>query len=310
MATQKPPFELNIPTGEIPPEIKKAGKMSALIGLIVMAFFVLILVSPLFIATVGAGEVGVKFDYFSGGVLEEEFGEGFHIKAPWVRVINYNVKTQEYTMTITSGEGKVRGADQIVAISKDGLNVGFDITILYHIKSDKASVIHQTVGKNYDGIIIRPIARTAIRDVAGKYLALEIHQKRGEMADQILDQLKPLFSEKNIELEQVLVRSIIRPSQIEQAVEEKLRAEQEAQKMEFVIQKEEKEAERKRIEAGGISKANEIIGESLTQNYLSWYWITNLDKHNSVIYVPVSDQGFPIFKDIDETNTNAIAAGM
>lgn len=274
---------------------------STFITLIVLAGIFFIFVGPMFIASVGAGEVGVKFNYFSGGVLDEEFSEGWHIKPPWVKVTTYNIKTQEYTMSVLAGEGAVKGDDRIVTISKDGLSVGLDTTILYHIVPENANIIHKTVGQDYEAIIIRPVTRTSIRDVAGNYLAMEMHQQRLEISAQILEALQPVFLEKNIVLEQVLIRSIIRPLQIDKAIEEKLEAEQEAQKMEFVIQKEEQEAKRKGIEAEGISKANEIIGESLTPSYLSWYWITNLDKHDSVIYVPVSDQGFPMFKDIDKT---------
>lgn len=282
-------------------KIKQATATAAVIPVIIVAFIALAFLAPLLIASVGAGERGVKFNYFSGGVEEEEFSEGWHIKPPWVEVINYNIKTQDYTMSLIQDEGQVRRDDRITAISKDGLNVDFDVTILYHIIPEKASNIHQSVGESYEKIIIRPITRTEIRDVAGGYQAMDMHQKRPEIGDKIFSNLKPLFESKNIVLEQVLVRTIVRPPQIERAIENKLQAEQEAQKMEFVIQKEKKEADRKKIEADGIATANQIIGESLTPSYLSWYWISNLDKHSSVIYVPINEQGFPMFKDIDNT---------
>lgn len=297
--------EFGVPKGPKVKEVKslkQAGFFASLITVLFVGLFIFIFFNQLFIASVGAGERGVRFNHFFDGVEEEELEEGLHLKAPWVSVINYNIKTKAYTMSVVSGEGQVRGDDRIVAISKDGLSVGFDVTVLYHIQPEKADVIHQTVGKSYPAVIIRPSARTVIRDEAGRYAAMEMHQRRPEIAEGIFEELKPMFSDKNIVLEQVLVRNIIRPSQIEQAIENKLEAEQDAQKMEFVIQKEQKEAERRKIEAEGIAKANQIIGESLTPSYLSWYWITNLDKHNSVIYVPVSDQGFPMFKDIDNTD--------
>lgn len=278
------------------------GIASAVSGVAVIAAILLLFAFyPMFIASIGAGEVGVKFNYLAGGVEEEEFGEGWHLKPPWVSVTTYNVKTQEYTMSLVASEGEINRDDRITAISKDGLNVDFDVTILYHIIPEQANVIHQRVGQGYEKVIIRPVTRTAIRDVAGEYVAMDMHQKRPEIAEKIFTNLKPLFADKNIVLEQVLVRTIVRPPQIERAIENKLEAEQDAQKMEFVIQKEEKEAERKQIEADGIATANEIIGESLTPNYLSWYWIENLDSHTSVIYVPINEQGFPMFKDIDNT---------
>ncbi|MFH1721095.1 MAG: prohibitin family protein [Candidatus Altiarchaeota archaeon] len=312
MRIQIPPEGARDPIDVTPPRRPKRptpeNALKAFLGAVggvgvIAAIFILIAFYPLFIASIGAGEVGVKFNYIYGGVEADEFGEGWHLKAPWVSVTNYNIKTTEYTMSLIADEGQINRDDRITAISKDGLNVDFDVTILYHIIPEKASIIHQTVGPGYQAIVIRPVTRTSIRDVAGEYVAMDMHQKRPEIADNILMKLQPSFLEKNIVLEQVLVRTIVRPPQIERAIESKLQAEQEAQKMEFVIQKEEKEAERKEIEAGGISTANRIIGESLTPSYLSWYWIENLDSHESVIYVPVSDQGFPMFKDIDKTET-------
>ncbi|MBU0761835.1 MAG: prohibitin family protein [Candidatus Altiarchaeota archaeon] len=280
----------------------KIGFAFGVFPLIIAVLVAFLFTSHLFIASVGPGEVGVKFNYLSGGIEEEEFGEGWHLKPPWVYVTNYNVRTQEYTMSSQQEKRTSKAQDEsILTISKDGLNVNFDITMLYHIVPEKASEIHKTIGPDYGETIILTLTRTSIRDVAGEYFAMDMHQKRPEMASKIYAELKPMLAERNIVLEQVLVRSIVRPQQIENAIENKLEAEQEALKMEFIIQKEEKEAERKGIEAEGIAKANEIIGESLTQNYLSWYWISNLDSHNSVMYVPINEQGFPMFKDIDKT---------
>ncbi|MBD3260077.1 MAG: prohibitin family protein [Candidatus Altiarchaeales archaeon] len=293
----EPPFN-------IPPQSAEKIKPSVLkVALVSIVLFVLFF-NSLFLASVGAGERGVKFNYFFGGIVEEEFTEGIHLKPPWIKVIPYNIKTQAYTMSAVAQEGVVNRDDRIQAISQDGLSVGFDVTILYHLLPEKTDEIHQTVGKKYADVIIRPISRTAIRDVAGEYVAMEMHQKRPEIAQQLHTRLEPSFREKNIILEQVLVRAIIRPKQIEAAIEDKLQAEQEAQKMDFVIQKETKEAERKKIEANGIAQANEIIGQSLTPNYLSWYWISNLDKHESVMYVPTNRQSFPLFKDIDKIKTS------
>lgn len=282
---------------DLPPKVRSLfGLLPVIAVVLVFALYS----TNLFIASVGPGEVGVKFNYLSGGIEDDEMGEGWHLKAPWVYVTNYNVRTQEYTMSSQLERRTTRATDEsILTISKDGLNVNFDITMLYHITPEKASDIHKTLGPAYGETIILTLTRTSIRDVAGEYLAMDMHQKRPEMAAKIFEELAPMLAERNIILEQVLVRSIVRPPQIESAIENKLQAEQDALKMEFIIQKEEKEAERKRIEASGIAKANEIIGESLTQNYLSWYWISNLQNHDSVMYVPITNQGFPMFKDID-----------
>lgn len=271
----------------------KLGMATMLVTLLMITTF-----SGCIGASVDAGEVGVRFDRLGGGVEDREIGEGWHLKSPLVKVITYSVKTQEYTMSIITDEGVKKGDDRIEAISKDSLSVGFDTTILYKIVPAQANILHQTLGEDYADIIIRPATRTVIRDVASEYDAMEMHQKRPEIADKIYSALEPTLAEKNIILEKVLVRHIARPEQIEQAIRNKLEMEQEAQQMEFVIQKEVREKERKIIEAEGISEANRIISGSLTSNYLTWYWIENLDKHESVLYVPVGDRGMPLIKEV------------
>ena len=101
-----------------------------------------------------------------------------------------------------------------------------------------------------------------------------------------------------------MFRNVELPPQLKTAIEEKKKAEQESLRMEYILKKEEQEADRKRIEAQGIADANDIIAGSLTTNYLTWYWINNLDKHNSVMYVPIGEMGMPMFKNIDEVRTD------
>jgi len=269
------------------------------IGAVVAAVLVLILLGAS-INFVGAGEVGVIFDPFGGGVQETELTEGLHIIAPWKSVKIYNIKTQDYTMSLILEEGAVARDDRIRCLTCEGLTVDLDMTLLYRIDPTKANEIHQTIGVNYVDIVVRPQIRSVIREVVSQHTAGEVYGVQRRLVEQeIQAELSGRLDEKSIVLEKTLLRNVELPTELASAIESKLSAEQEALRMVFILQKEHQEAERKRIEAGGISDANAIIAESLTYEYLTWYWIDNLDEHDSVLYVPVGEGGMPMFKEID-----------
>ncbi|MFH1447981.1 MAG: prohibitin family protein [Candidatus Micrarchaeota archaeon] len=276
-----------------------------MVNTILFAAVIVILLSVFqgaFIASIPAGHVGVMYDSFAGGVQAAEWPEGLHIKMPWQSITMYSIRTQDYTMSIVQGEGDVENADSIDALTKEGLTVKLDMTVLYKVVPDKASDIHQTIGIEYRTVVIRPTIRTAIRDVAAKYDAKDIYSSnRQAIANEINGRLKAEFNEKGIILETVLLRNVILPQKVASAIEEKLEAEQQAQRMVFILDKETQEAERKKIEAGGIAAAQKIIDSTLTTQYLTRYWIENLDKHQDVIYVPVGENGMPIFKKVEDS---------
>jgi len=171
--------------------------------------------------------------------------------------------------------------------------------LLYKIEPKEASDIYKTVGINYVGIIVRPQIRTVIREIAARYEAKDIYTKdRTVVAQEMFDMLEPELKSRGIILEKVLIRNVQIPQKLTDAIEAKLTAEQEIEKKRFDVDKERAEADRKRVEAKGIADANEIIAESLTKSYLTWYWIENLVSHNSVIYVPIGQDGMPMFKTI------------
>ena len=186
--------------------------------------------------------------------------------------------------------------------SKEGLSVSMDVSILYRLDPGKAAEIYKTVGVDYPDVVIIPQTRSVIRGVTVNHEAKALYTSEREVvSDAISEELGPMLESRGILLEKVLLRGITLPEMVSTAIESKLSAEQDAEKMKFLLEREKIEADRKRTEAQGISDSNKIIGQSLTPNYLKWYWISNLGKANSVIYVPVGDNGMPIFKDVDQT---------
>lgn len=280
----------------------------AIVGIVVVAVVFSIVMTGIMelfgysiISIVGAGETGVKFDLLADGVQEDELGEGIHLKAPWVKVDKFNVRTQEYTMSQVVKEGAVARDDRVRTVTKEGLYVDLDITVLYRIMPDKADEIRQTIGKDgqYQKIIIRPTVRNAVREVISKYNAMDIYgENRANIEDEMYEAMDAQLQSRNIIVEKLLIRDVGLPEELAKAIEAKKTSEQEALRMEYVLDKEKLEKERRIIEAEGISGANEIIAGSLTHEYLTWYWIDNLDTHNSVIYVPVGDAGLPLFREV------------
>lgn len=155
--------------------------------------------------------------------------------------------------------------------SKEGLNVQAEISILYHIEEDKVSEIIASVGKAYERTLILSTFRSASADVCARFYAKDMHSgKRGEIEKEIKTQMAKLLKDRGFNIEAVLMKSITLPKGLYSAIEAKLQAEQAAQQMEFVLQREEKEAERKRIEAQGIRDAQLIIKEGITEGNIQW----------------------------------------
>ena len=272
--------------------MKKWHILSAVLAIIVIGA---ILASS--ITVVPAGHVGVV-DFF-GQVSTEELKPGIQFKTPLASVHLMSVRTQEYTMSISTEEGEKYGDDSITALTKEGLTVALDITVLYRLQDSVADKIYTTIGEDYIGVIVRPQIRTVIREVIAKYEAKQLYsEERQKVALEIAEKLEPELEKRGIALERVLLRNIKLPDSLTQKITEKLEAEQEAERMEFVLQKEQQEAERKRIEAQGIADANRIISNSLTPEYLRWYHIQMLPNYNSVIYIPIGEDGLPIFKNL------------
>lgn len=245
-----------------------------------IAVFIAVWLLVTCIVTVPAGSIGVD-DTF-GVVSDQTRSPGLSLKNPFTSVHVFSVKTIELK-------------EQSSVPSKEGLIVTLDVSILYHMQSNMANQIYKTIGDDYQNIFIVPQFRSFIREVTAKYEAKALYTVgRDNITIDIFDSLEPKLAERGIVLEKVLLRDLTLPSTVTTAIETKLKAEQEALQMQFVLQKETLEADRKRIEAQGISDSQQIIHQSLTSEYLRWYWITHLKDYSAVYYVPVGNDGYPI----------------
>ncbi len=265
-----------------------------LVGAIALIVALVVWLSSTFF-TVGAREVGVKFDSFSGGIQSQVYQQGIHLKAPWQSVTTFNTATQSYDMT--PGQN-----DSVTCVTKEGLNVELSISIFYNIIPDKAPLIKSNLGEDgvYQESVVRPVFRSVVRNVIAQHTAEEVYSSQKPIIEnEILDNLNVMMNPRFIQIQAVLLRDIILPEQLTSSITAKLQAQQDALAMEFVLQKAEQERQRKIVEAEGIAKANEIIAGSLTESYLHWYWLDNLDKSSAVIYVP-TEGGLPLFKDVDQ----------
>jgi regulator of protease activity HflC (stomatin/prohibitin superfamily) len=221
------------------------------------------------IVQIDAGYIGVQKLF--GKIRNEVLQSGLHFINPMIDVIHVDIKTQNYTMSGVHDEGDRVADDAMRVLTADGLEVIIDLTVLYRvIPSDVPRLLKET-GLDYNEKVVRPIARTGIRDNAVYYDAISLYStKRDEFQIRIFNALEKEFKKRGLFMESLLVRNITLPTPVKTSIEQKIQAEQDAQKMRFVLQKESQEAERKRVEAKGISDYQHIISESLTDKQLQY----------------------------------------
>jgi regulator of protease activity HflC (stomatin/prohibitin superfamily) len=215
------------------------------------------------------GKVGVQT--LLGKVQDNVLESGPHLINPAVEITTFNIRTQNYTMSAKSAEGQVEGDDAIRVLSSDGLEVTIDLSVLYTVNPAKAPYILQNIGEDYQDKIVRPITRTAIRDNAVNYQAVDLYStKREEFQFKINKTISDNFAKNGLDVQQILVRNITLPATVRASIESKIQAEQDAQKMQFVLQKERQEADRKRVEAQGIADYQKILSTGLSDKQLQY----------------------------------------
>ena len=260
-----------------------------------IVFIILLIVLFNSVIVIRAGETGVVSLF--GDVKANELSSGIHLINPLARVHRLTIRTEEYTMSKAIGEGKKVDDDAIQTLTLEGLTIDLDITVLYKLKEEDAAKVYKEIGPEYESKIIRPEIRSTIREVVARYQVKAIYSdKREELSRKISESLSSILDGRGITLERVLLRDVTLPDDLAQSIQEKLQAEQEAQKYDFILEKEKKEKDRKIIEAEGQKESQRIINESLTPNYLNYLYIKELEKREGTIYVPTNPQsGLPVF---------------
>lgn len=238
-------------------------------GIMVAIGFILLGILINSFVQIDAGHVGVTKLF--GKVQPTVLNSGLHVINPLYEVERLDVRTQNYTMSGVNDEGHQSGDDAIRVLTADGLEVTIDLSVLYHVMASEAPRIIRETGANYEDKIIRPVSRTKIRDNAVYYEAVALYStKRDEFQARIFKTIDDEFKKRGLVLENLLVRNITLPNAVKGSIEQKIQAEQDAQKMQFVLQKEKQEADRKRVEAQGIADYQRIISESLTDKQLQY----------------------------------------
>ncbi len=246
-------------------KIAAAGKPLRLTGM-VLALIGMLSSS---VRQVDAGYVGVKALF--GKVQNETLSSGLSMINPLMSVTDIDIRTQNYTMSGVHDEGTKSGDDAIKVLTADGLEVTIDLSVLYRVNPAEAPKMLREIGINFEDKIVRPITRTRIRDNSVYYDAVALYStKRDEFQSRIFKTIETDFKQRGLILENLLVRNITLPASVKSTIEQKINAEQEAQKMQFVLQKEKQEAERKRVEAQGISDYQRIISMSLSDRQLQY----------------------------------------
>jgi regulator of protease activity HflC (stomatin/prohibitin superfamily) len=218
---------------------------------------------------IDAGKVGVQSLY--GNVQPDILESGLHVINPLLDITDFDIQTQNYTMSAIHAEGAQEGDDAIRVLSNDGLEVVIDLTVLYRVSPTETPNIYKQIGVDYIDKIVRPVTRTRIRDNAVYYDAVALYStKRNEFQQRIYKSIEDDFKTRGLVLEQLLIRNINLPASVKLSIESKINAEQDAQKMTFVLQKEKQEAERKRVEAQGIADYQRIISLGLTDKQLQY----------------------------------------
>lgn len=207
--------------------------------------------------TVDAGERGVLFKRFSGGLEKDKtYGPGFHVVAPWNTMYVYDVREKRIEETME-------------VMSSNGLNIKLDVTVRINPRYHQIGNLHEKFGVDYNDALVRPEVRSSVRQVIGKFTPEELYStRRDEVQTLIQNHLEKSLGDNFIDLKATLIRDIQLPEKVKNAIEEKLQAEQSSLKYEFILIQERKEAERRIIEAEAKAKANQILNASLSANIL------------------------------------------
>ena len=237
------------------------------------------------LTVVPAGHVGVV-DFF-GKVSPSTLKAGINLVNPLARIIKMSVKTQETKAVMD-------------VPSKEGLSVQLEVSLIYHLDPEKAAEVYRTVGPDFEQVLLEPQFRSVSRGVTAGFEAKALYTSERELlATQILEHLKSLVEPRGVAVESTPLRRVGLPQRLSQSIEEKLRADQESQRMEFVLSKERQEAERKRIEAQGIADFQAIVARGISEQLLRWKGIEATEhlatsQNAKMVIVGAGKDGLPL----------------
>ncbi len=266
--------------------MKKTGrKQEASVSLLVAVGAAAVAIFNLF-TVIPAGNVGVVD--FLGNVSENTLRPGVNLVNPMARIVKYSYKTQTMKETMS-------------VVSKEGLPVRMEVNLQFKMDPAKANEIYKSVQEgDYINVILIPQFRSVARAITAKYEAKALYTElRSQLAQEILTELQKRVGQRGIIVEQVPLRQIVLPPGLARAIEEKLQADQESQRMEFVLLKEKQEAERKRIEAKGIKDFQSIVSEGINDQLLRWKGIEATEKlanspNSKVVVIGSGKDGLPL----------------
>ena len=227
-------------------------------GIIIFISLIVILIfSNATFLTIQAGERGVLFKRFSGGLIKEKiYQPGFHVVAPWNTMFVYDVREKQIEESMS-------------VLSSNGLNIKLDVTVRVNPNYENIGNLHEKFGREFLSSLVRPEIRASVRKIIGRFNPEELYStRRDEVETQIAAVLDSPLNQNYVEMRAVLIRDIELPEKVRSAIESKIEAEQQALKYEFILAQERKEAERRIIEAEAKAEANRILNASLTSNIL------------------------------------------
>ena len=254
--------------------------------LLIAAAVALLLVGVMMYASVRvveAGHIGVVTSF--GKVEEETLEEGLHFVGFWKNVHPLSVRTQEQKETVQSP-------------TKEGLAVEMEASLLFALDTAKARELFQKVGPDYIKVVVQPQFRSSLRGATVNFQARDLYTAtRTDVEARLEEDVKSALAARGIRVERVLLRKLEIPGSIKSAIEQKLAAEQDSERMKFVLERAKQEAEQRRVEAKGQADAQDIIQKNLTEVYIRYLWVKALEgstsKPSTVIYVPIGGDGMP-----------------
>ncbi|MFK7949788.1 MAG: prohibitin family protein [Saprospiraceae bacterium] len=265
----------------------KQNSIASLAIIVVVSLIVIVSLSNSIFLTIDAGERGVLFKRFAGGLDKElVYQPGFHVIAPWNTMYQYNVREQQLE-------------EEMTVLSNNGLNITIDITVRVNPNYTKIGDLHEKFGESYIETLVRAEVRSSARKIFGRFGPEELYStKRDEVQTMIEDDLEKTLKKNYIDLKAVLIRDIELPDKVKNAIEEKLEAEQASLKYEYLLTQERQEAERKIIEAQAKAESNRILNASLSDNILRDKGIEATIKlaesENSKVIVVGGSDGLPL----------------